>query len=145
MSTTCRTSGTIWAGSTRSAATSTPAPPRPGTAAPVSYRSAAPAPRSPHRLTDKATRSRASSSIGTFATVGNVGLSGGAVTGSNYVGALAGENNGSITRSYATGTVTSSGAATNTGGLVGYNSGSIAQSYATGTVTGQNQVGGLAG
>ena len=55
--------------------------------------------------------------VGTFATVGNVGLSGGAVTGSNYVGALAGENNGSITRSYATGTVTSSGAATNTGGL----------------------------
>jgi filamentous hemagglutinin family protein len=83
--------------------------------------------------------------IGTFATVGNVGLLGGSVIGSSYVGALAGENNGSITGSYATGAVTSSGAATDTGGLVGYNSGSITQSYATGTVTGQNQVGGLAG
>ena len=62
------------------------------------------------------------------------------------VGGLVGYNyGGSITSSYATGTVTSSG--NNAGGLAGGSSGgSITSSYATGTVMGAGHgIGGLAG
>ena len=64
------------------------------------------------------------------------------VHGKNYVGRLAGESAGSITASYATGTVTGS---FHVGGLVGQNNGSITASYATGTVIGDDYVGGLVG
>ena len=70
-----------------------------------------------------------------------------------YGGGLIGYNAGSISNSYATGSVNScwDGSCANySGGLVGYNSGSISNSYATGSVTacdiscGDN-VGGLVG
>lgn len=83
--------------------------------------------------------------VGSGGTLKNVGLVGGSVIGHSTVGALAGMNNGgSISSSYATGTVTSAGTGT-VGGLVGYNFGSINSSYATGAVSGAKNVGGLVG
>ncbi|HEY4370220.1 MAG TPA: YDG domain-containing protein [Steroidobacteraceae bacterium] len=108
--------------------------------------------------------------IGTLATgssVSNVGLSNFDVTGNINVGALVGWNQGTVTNSYATGsvsgstyagglvgrndvTVTTSHAAVNVsgsniGGLVGWNNNTISSSYATGTVSGSDGVGGLVG
>ncbi len=83
------------------------------------------------------------------ATIRNVGLVSGSVTGSNYVGGLMGYNyGGTISNSYNTGNVTSSGSYSYVGGLVGWNHGAITNSYSTGTVTGTNHyyyVGGLVG
>jgi len=70
-----------------------------------------------------------------------------------HVGALAGLNEGSISKSYATGIITSAsqyGTAPDTGGLVGTNSGSISQSYSSVNVTesspgGSLYLGGLVG
>ena len=75
----------------------------------------------------------------------NVGLVGGSMSGSNYVGGLVGANlGGTISNSYATGSV--SGSIDAVGGLVGLNvSGTISNSYATGSVRGSNGVGGLVG
>ena len=77
-------------------------------------------------------------------TVRNVGLLGGSTVGGQFTGALAGRNYGTISNSYATGTVSGTNYI---GGLVGFsNSGTIIDSHATGTVTGSgNSVGGLAG
>ena len=113
--------------------------------------------------------------IGLFAVLGsgseikNVGLLDINVQGDDHVSGLVGENNGSITNSYATGTVTgnihigglvgrNNGSIINShanvavtatgshiGGLVSRNNGSITNSYATGTVTGDNNIGGLVG
>ncbi|WP_195764011.1 beta strand repeat-containing protein [Pseudoduganella rivuli] len=59
-------------------------------------------------------------------------------------GGLVGYNaGGAITKSFATGAVTT--AADVAGGLVGYNAGSVTKSYATGSVTGGGYVGGLVG
>lgn len=80
----------------------------------------------------------------------------GAVTGGtdSYVGGLVGINTvdgtagttGTITTSFATGTVTAgSGATATAGGLVGANAGGIANAYATGNVSGGNTSGGLVG
>ncbi|MEO1853798.1 GLUG motif-containing protein [Chromohalobacter sp.] len=74
----------------------------------------------------------------------NVGLPGSSVTGNDYVGGLVGNNDGSITNAYVTGTVRGAGTY-NVGGLVGRNHGSITNAYATGTVKGGEQVGGLVG
>ncbi|WP_454254207.1 two-partner secretion domain-containing protein [Pseudomonas sp. Marseille-Q8238] len=87
------------------------------------------------------------------ATLRNVGLKGGSVTGQSFVGALVGTSNRShIHHVYATGNVASSGAEweSNVGGLVGFNKGSLFNVYATGNVTssgaaGQSNVGGLVG
>ncbi|MBK9011443.1 MBG domain-containing protein [Novosphingobium sp.] len=58
-------------------------------------------------------------------------------------GGLVGSNNGSILRSFATGSVDAPGSA---GGLVGFNYlGVIGQSYATGQVSGTDAIGGLVG
>ncbi|MCX5756907.1 MAG: peptidase A26, partial [Candidatus Hydrogenedentes bacterium] len=74
--------------------------------------------------------------------VKNVGLQGGSVTGSEYVGGLVGENRGTVTQCYATGAVSGR----YVGGLVGENGGTVTQCYATGTVTGSGDaVGGLVG
>jgi len=76
----------------------------------------------------------------------NVGMSGGAVTGSTYVGSLVGWNGGAISNSYATGTVNGTGG--EVGGLVGYNNaGTVSNSYAMGNVTGgtSHDAGGLVG
>ena len=90
------------------------------------------------------------SHVGLFASIGspsvirNTGSRSVNVTGDRGVGGLAGNNLGTITTSYATGSVT--GARKYVGGLAGYNDGgTITASYATGSVTGQDHVGGLVG
>ena len=64
-------------------------------------------------------------------------------------GSLVGWNHGSISNSYATGSVTGGGVASSIGGLVGYNDGgSISNSYATTSVTSSGRttrIGGLVG
>nr|WP_319564646.1 YDG domain-containing protein [uncultured Rhodoferax sp.] len=82
------------------------------------------------------------SRIESSSTIRNVGLVGGSVTGTYYVGGLVGYNLGSISNSYATGMVTGSNYV---GGLVGASQASISRSYATGSVSGRNSVGGLVG
>lgn len=69
----------------------------------------------------------------------------GEVWGNNSVGGLAGTNSlyGTITISYATGTVQGTGE--RAGGLVGLNSNAVNNSYATGAVNGNENVGGLVG
>ena len=83
----------------------------------------------------------------TSSIIRNVGIVGGSVTGSGNVGGLAGTGEGSISNSYATGSVSGNGS--NIGGLVGmfaYNFAStINDSYATGHVSGGSNVGGLVG
>ncbi|WP_210161632.1 S-layer family protein, partial [Rhodopseudomonas sp. B29] len=78
----------------------------------------------------------------------NVGLVGGSVLGGYSIGELVGINYGTITRAYATGSVTGFRGSADVGGLVGDNFGNISQSYATGNVTGlgsNSSVGGLVG
>ena len=80
----------------------------------------------------------------TTAVIRNVGLVGGTVSGQSWVGALVGDDSGTISHSYATSTVTGTG--DYTGGLVGAkHSSAISNSYSTGDVTGRNYVGGLLG
>ena len=74
----------------------------------------------------------------------------GVVSGQQQIGGLVGQNEGAITDSHATGTVTvsedSGGYIEDTGGLVGANDGgTIHASYATGMVSGADRVGGLVG
>ena len=80
----------------------------------------------------------------TSAEIANLGLLDVNIRGVSSVGGLAGWNQGSITGSYVTGTV--SGTNRSVGGLVGSNQGRITRSYATSTVSGTNRnVGGLVG
>jgi hypothetical protein len=88
----------------------------------------------------------------TTGTIENVGLVQAQVTGGNVnnlisglqVGALVGfEYGGSVSNSYATGSVSRTGG--NGGGLVGYQTGSISDSYAAVTVSGGGVSGGLVG
>ncbi|MCW2249061.1 filamentous hemagglutinin family protein [Azospirillum fermentarium] len=84
--------------------------------------------------------------IGTAGSVSNLGLTDIAITGTGYiVGGLAGQNGGTITNAYVTGSV--QGAPV--GGLVGKNTGTITRSYSTATVSqptvGGDMVGGLVG
>ncbi|MBV5329459.1 MAG: filamentous hemagglutinin N-terminal domain-containing protein [Chlorobium sp.] len=80
------------------------------------------------------------------ATISNVGLVGGSVSGQDSVGGLVGYNKdyGNVTHSYATGSVSGTNYV---GGLVGYNEdfGNVTHSYATGSVSGTTYVGGLVG
>ncbi len=75
----------------------------------------------------------------------NVGLVGVSVSGSSEVGGLVADNYGSVSNSYATGSV--SGLDFRVGGLVGYNeaAATISNSYAMVTVSGSGRVGGLVG
>ncbi len=67
----------------------------------------------------------------------------GSVTGSSYVGGLVGLNfEGSISSSYSTGSVNGGN---HTGGLTGYNYNRVSNSYSTSSVAGENNVGGLIG
>ena len=117
---------------------------------------------------------RTADSIGLFgvtdtaANIANIGLLNVRIIGSSSAGGLVGGNSGSITNSYATGSVSGNfsvgvlvgsnfGIIMNSyatgfvsgnfsaGVLVGGNSGSITNSYATGPVSGNEQVGGLVG
>lgn len=102
----------------------------------------------------------ANSAAGGLAGANTTGISAsyatGAVTGGtdSHVGGLVGDNTvdgsagttGTITTSFATGTVTAgSGTTATAGGLVGANAGGIANTYATGNVSGGNTSGGLVG
>jgi len=66
----------------------------------------------------------------------------GSVSGANYVGGIAGENAKNISSSYSNGNV---GGANYVGGFAGKNSGSIRVAYSAGTVTGTGNVGGFVG
>jgi hypothetical protein len=66
----------------------------------------------------------------------------GDVSGANYVGGIAGENAKTINSSYSNGNVSG---ANYVGGFAGKNSGSIRVAYSTGTVTGTKNVGGFIG
>lgn len=81
-------------------------------------------------------------SAGVGSVIKNAGMVGGSVSGSQFVGALVGYNNGTISNSSATGTVSGQ---YYTGGLVGYNGGTISNSSGAGTVSGYDYTGGLAG
>lgn len=109
-----------------------------------------------HTITGLTINRPATSYVGLFgyaygADILNVGLTGGSVTGSSYVGSFAGRSeSAAITNSYNTGNVMGSGSYV--GGLAGYYYGndshtaSAYNSYNTGDVTGSvNYVGGLVG
>jgi len=64
------------------------------------------------------------------------------ITGKDSVGGLVGENYGTVSDSYSTGSVTGENS---TGGLVGWNQRAILDSYATGSVSGGSCIGGLVG
>ena len=66
----------------------------------------------------------------------------GSVTGASMVGGLVGKNAGTVSNSYSTGSVTGNEPV---GGLVGWNTGTVSNSYSTGGVTGSEDVGGLVG
>ena len=73
----------------------------------------------------------------------NVGVVNADVTGDKYVGGLVGENAGTVTDSYSTGSVTGK---EQVGGLLGRNhEGTVRDSYSTGSVNGDRWVGGLVG
>ena len=82
--------------------------------------------------------------VGSGGTVSNVGLRNVTVSASDYAGAIAGVNRGTITRSWADGRVQGTNAV---GGLVGSNSGTVSLSFSNASVDGRdrNQVGGLVG
>ncbi|MBN1531118.1 MAG: fibronectin type III domain-containing protein [Spirochaetes bacterium] len=80
--------------------------------------------------------------IGSGGVVRNCVLTGGSVTGYNFVGLLAGLNFGTVNGSYASGNVSGKACV---GGLVGDNEGTVNGSYATGTVSGGDLIGGLVG
>ncbi len=82
-------------------------------------------------------------SVGVSGVIRETGLLNVNVAGGDTVGPLAGANQGTVSHSYATGSVSGYGSV---GGLVGINaSGVIISSYATGSVSGAKYIGGLAG
>ena len=85
----------------------------------------------------------------TSGAITNLGVLNVNIIGRSSVGGLAGSNSGTITNSYATGTVKGSSSNDSVGGLVGLNSlrsGTIGNSYAMGKVSGPGaNVGGLVG
>jgi hypothetical protein len=81
--------------------------------------------------------------VGEAGTIQNVGVVNVTVTSDGDVGALAGQNDGTVSNSYSTGTVTGD---FEIGGLVGLNYGTIGDSYSASNVTGEGPyVGGLVG
>ena len=88
--------------------------------------------------------------VGNGAAIQNVGLTNVKITGDGNVGSLAGNNNGTIQNTYATGNVNgSTGRDSSVGGLVGNNAGMIQNTYTVTNVDGgsgsDNSVGGLVG
>jgi hypothetical protein len=73
----------------------------------------------------------------------DIGVMNIAVTGNSFVGGLVGGNNGTVSNSYSSATVTGSNLCI--GGLVGGNNGTVSNSYSTSSVTGNSFVGGLVG
>ena len=83
-------------------------------------------------------------SVGLGGVIEDIGLIDIDVTGELQVGSLVGENSGTVSNSYATGSVTGNG---RVGGLVGWNrwGGTVSNSHAASSVTGEFEVGGLVG
>ncbi len=71
----------------------------------------------------------------------------GSVTGNYSVGGVVGENTGTVKNCYNTGSVKRGGddVGEDVGGVVGFNTGTVRNCYNTGSVTGKNSVGGVAG
>ncbi|NTW51445.1 MAG: filamentous hemagglutinin N-terminal domain-containing protein [Chlorobiaceae bacterium] len=92
-------------------------------------------------------------STGNTATISNIGLYDESITGNvddSYVGGLVGRNNGSITNSFCTGSVSGTGFGISVGGVAGDNDGAISDSYSNCLVSGvlssnQSNLGGLVG
>ena len=102
-----------------------------------------------HVISNLTINSSKSSGVGLFgvtspgSVIRDVGLNGGSIKGTGYVGSLVGFNEGEILDSYSTVTVSGQH---HLGGLVGENDGTISTSYATGAVTGLDEItGGLVG
>ena len=76
------------------------------------------------------------------AQINNLGLENVNITGRDYVGGVAGQNNGLIDTCHVSGSVTGGNCV---GGVAGNHSGTITSCYATGSVSGTNDVGGLTG
>jgi len=77
--------------------------------------------------------------------VKNVGIENAMVSGGSGVGGLVGWNEGTVTKSYSTGSVFGG---KEVGGLVGWNYGTVSNSFAMGSVTGSgagSRIGGLIG
>jgi len=83
--------------------------------------------------------------IGSGGLVSNLGLYSVSVSGASNVGLLAGQNDGTISSSFTSGTVNGGASAGFAGGLVGYNTGHLSGDISTAAVTGNAWVGGLAG
>ena len=82
-------------------------------------------------------------SVGASGVIRETGLLNANVTGGDFVGTLVGANKGTVSHSYAAGSVSGYGCI---GGLVGSNDfGVIKSSYAAGSVSGGKYIGGLAG
>ena len=81
--------------------------------------------------------------IGVSGSVSNVGLNHVDVTGRDFVGALAGDNDGVVSASYATGHQIKG--RNYVGGLVGFSEGTVRVAYASIDVDGNDIVGGLVG
>jgi len=87
-------------------------------------------------------------SAGLFGEVGqegvttDIGVVNVTVIGNDYVGGLVGHSDGTVSKSYSTGSVTGQ---EHVGVLVGHNGGIVNNSYASGSVTGDSRAGGLVG
>ena len=92
------------------------------------------------------TVNRAASFLGLFGnssgTIQNIGLISEFINGYSYAGGLVGNNTGTISSAYASGTVNGM---QYVGGLTGWNSGSVSNSYASTATYGTFDVGGLVG
>ncbi|MHC4584852.1 MAG: LamG domain-containing protein [Planctomycetota bacterium] len=80
--------------------------------------------------------------LGNGAEIKNLGVTDCNIVGFDYIGGLVGENSGTVTNCYSTGTIDGN---EDVGGLVGSNRGYISQCYNTCTVSGYIAIGGLAG
>lgn len=85
--------------------------------------------------------------VGTDGQVRNLGMVGGAFTGDYEVGSLVGANvRGTVSKCYATSTITGDSWCFNLGGLIGFNMGTVSDCYASGSVSGVRSTGeGLGG
>jgi len=80
--------------------------------------------------------------IGASNVIMNIGLVNCSITGKQYVGGVAGYNDGTVQNCYVTGNVTGT---TYVGGVVGFSDSLLQNCYATSNVTGTERVGGVVG
>jgi hypothetical protein len=82
--------------------------------------------------------------LGSTGEVRDIGVVNMDISGNEYVGGLVGYNNGSVSSSYSTGSVSAS-SGDSMGGLIGRNNGKVSNSFSSGSVSGSGPVGGLVG